>query len=203
VIMLLRTLLVLAMSNLLAAPASKAAEFGIDAQTGQIVIKSLAGFDACVLDLAEIPACLEALRQHASKHPNDAFQAAKRALRHYPAWTALPFFEIAFRKRATDAQCEDEDVLRAVTEGLSRPDSDTASIDLARGLAAGKCWEALEAGLIEAAGTDAARLKANACAVLASKALTVAACDAISPDLTNRDPTNRDPANRPAAPPPK
>ena len=177
-----RTLLALVMGCLLAAAASKAAAFEIDEQTGQIVIKTLAGFDKCVLDLSEIPACLEALRMHADKRPNDAFQAGKRALLHYPAWTALPFFEIAFRKRATDAQCEDEDVLRAVTEGLSRPSSDTASIEIARGIAANTCWDGLQDGLVEAAGKGNASFKANACRLFAKRGLTVAACEARGKD---------------------
>ena len=170
-------LFTLTMAVLLAAAASRSAAFELDEQTNQIVIKTLAGFDKCVLDLSEIPECLQALRRHADKRPNDAFQAGKRALLHYPAWTALPFFEIAFRKRATDAQCEDEDLLRAVTEGLARPSSDAVSLELARGLATGKCWEGLREGLVEAVGTASARYKANACPLLLRKGSSVAACN--------------------------
>jgi hypothetical protein len=186
-----RKLLVFAISVLLAAAAGKAAEVEVDKQTGQFVIKRLAGFDTCVLDFAEIPACLEALREHVDRRPNDAFQAAKRALLHYPTWTALPFFEIAFRKRATDAQCEDEDVLRAVIEGLSRPSSDAASIELARTIAADKCWEGLQDGLVEALGTSGANFRSHACALFASKGRAVPACDSASED------TPGNPATRP------
>jgi hypothetical protein len=173
---MLRTQLMLAIGLLLATAAGRSPAFEIDARTGEIAITTLAGFDKCVLDLSEIPACLKALQRHADKRPNDAFQAGKRALLHYQAWTALPFFEIAFRKRATDAQCEDEDVFRAVTEGLSRPGSDRASIELARTIAAGKCWESLQERLVEALGEGSTAFKANACSLLASKGVAAAAC---------------------------
>lgn len=165
-----------AIGFLLAIAAGSSPAFEIDARTGEIAIKTLAGFDKCVLDLSEIPACLKALQRHADQRPNDAFQAGKRALLHYQVWTALPFFEIAFRKRATDAQCEDEDVLRAVIEGLSRPGSDRASIQLARTIAADKCWESLQERLVEALGEGSTGFKANTCALLASKGVTAPAC---------------------------
>jgi hypothetical protein len=170
----MRTMLVLGL--LLALHAGKSPAFEIDASTGEIAIKTLAGFDKCVLDLSEIPACLKALQRHVDKRPNDAFQAGKRALLHYQAWSALPFFEIAFRKRATDAQCEDEDVWRAVSEGLARPDSDPTSLELARTLAAGKCSQVLQERLAEALGEGSARFKTNACALLASQGVAAAAC---------------------------
>lgn len=174
--MLLRRSLAVAIGLLLATAAGSGQAFEIDERTGEIAIKTLAGFDKCVLDLSEIPACLKALQRHADKRPNDAFQAGKRALLHYQAWTALPFFEIAFRKRATDAQCEDEDVLRAVTEGLSRAAADRASIQLARTIAADKCWESLQEALVDAVGEGSSAFKANTCPLLASKGVAVATC---------------------------
>jgi hypothetical protein len=160
----------------LAVFAGRSVAFEIDARSGEIAIKTLAGFDKCVLDLSEIPACLQALQRHTDKHPNDAFQAAKRALMHYQAWTALPMFEIAFRKRATDAQCEDDDVFRAVSAGLSQPATDLVSLQLARTIAADKCWEALQERLIEALGEGNSAFKVNTCPLLASKSVTAPAC---------------------------
>jgi hypothetical protein len=176
--MSLRTHLTFAIGLLLALSAGKSPAFEIDERTGEIAIKTLAGFDKCVLDLSEIPGCLKALQRHADQRPNDAFQAGKRALLHYQAWTALPFFEIAFRKRATDAQCEDEDVFQAVIEGLSRPPSDPASVELARTIAKDKCWESLQERLVEAVGEGSAGFKANACPLLASKGVAAAPCAA-------------------------
>ena len=164
----------------LAAPLTAGAQsigFELDERSNQIVLRSLAGFDRCVLDLAESPACLDALRRYASKRLNDSFQAGKRARLHYAAFTALPFFEIAFRKQATDAQCGDEDVLLAVIAGLSQPAADRASIDLARDLTLNKCWESLQEGLLEAVSEAGGEFRANACPVFKAKAVAVAACE--------------------------
>jgi hypothetical protein len=163
---------------LVLAAATGARGFDYDPRTNEIKLASLTGFDNCVLDLSEIPGCLAALRQLANRRPNDAFQAGKRAAMHYAAWTALPFFELAFRKQATDAQCSDEDVLTAVTAGLSRPGSDPESIEAARNIAAGKCWESLQEGLIEAAKDADANFKSNACPLLAAKGVSIELCAA-------------------------
>ena len=180
--------LAVALGFLLAVSAGKSPAFEIDASTGEIAIKTLAGFDKCVLDLSEIPACLKALQRHADKRPNDAFQAGKRALLHYHAWTALPFFEIAFRKRATDAQCEDEDVFQAVLAGLSRPDPDQTSLELARKVAGDKCWGSLQERLVESVAEGSPRFKVNACALLASKGVAVASCANGAEDEAARSP---------------
>jgi hypothetical protein len=150
----------------------------LDERTNQLVLRSLPDFDRCVLDLSETPACLDALRRYASKRLNDSFQAGKRARLHYEPSTALPFFEIAFRKQATDAQCGDEDVLLAVIAGLSQPQSEQATIDLAKGIAVGKCWDEIQDGLIEAAAEAGPEFKANACPLMKAKDVAVAACDA-------------------------
>jgi hypothetical protein len=151
--------------------------FDYDPRSNEITLASLTGFDNCVLDLSEIPGCLVALRKLADKHPNDAFQAGKRAGTHYAPWTPLPFFEIAFRKQANDAQCSDEDVLAAVVAGLSRPSSDQASIVPAGSIAA-KCWASLQDGLIEAAKDANADFKSNACPLFAAKGVSVEGCAA-------------------------
>jgi hypothetical protein len=166
----------LAAAVLLASAATSTAAFELDAGTNQIVLRSLPDFDRCVLDLSETPACLDALRRYANKRLNDSFQAGKRARLHYPAWTALPFFEIAFRKQATDAQCGDEDVLLAVISGLSQPQSEQATIALATDIAVNKCWDEIQEGLSEAAGEAGPRFKANACPLMKAKDAPVAAC---------------------------
>ncbi len=102
----------LALGLLAAAAAIPTRAFEVDPRTGEIVVTSLTGFDRCVLDLSETPACLDALRRFANKRPNDSFQAGKRARQHYQHWRALSFFEIAFRKKASDAQCGDEDLIK-------------------------------------------------------------------------------------------
>ena len=155
--------------------------FALDERTNEIVLSSLAGFDRCVLDLAESPACLDALRRYANKRLNDSFQAGKRARLNYEPWTALPFFEIAFRKQATDAQCGDEDVLLAVIAGLSRPESEQATIDLAKDLTANKCWDELQDGLLEAAADAGDRFRANACPLFKAKQVAVAVCEQRAP----------------------
>jgi hypothetical protein len=164
---------------LVLAAATGARGFDYDPRTNEIKLASLTGFDNCVLDLSEIPGCLAALRQLANRRPNDAFQAGKRAAMYYAAWTPLPFFEIAFRKQATDAQCSDEDVLTAVVAGLSRPSSDQESIELARNIAAGKCWESLQEGLTAAVEAANASFKSNACPLFAAKGVTIELCTAV------------------------
>jgi hypothetical protein len=160
---------------LLASATMSAAAFELDERTNQVVFRSLAGFDRCVLDLSETPACLDALRRYANKRLNDSFQAGKRARLHYEHWTALAFFEIAFRKQATDAQCGDEDVLLAVISGLSQPESEQATIKLAKDITV-KCWEEIKDGLIEAAGEANSTFLSNACPLMQSKDLDIAAC---------------------------
>jgi hypothetical protein len=160
----------------LASAVTSAVAFELDERTNEVVFRSLAGFDRCVLDLSETPACLDALRRYASKRLNDSFQAGKRARLHYEHWTALAFFEIAFRKQATDAQCGDEDVLLAVISGLSQPESAQATVDLAKDIAANKCWEEIKDGLIEATKESSSAFLFNACALMKSKEVTVAAC---------------------------
>lgn len=162
---------------LLAATATAPAAFELDEKTNQIVLRNLASFDRCVLDLSEIPECLDALRRYASKRLNDSFQAGKRARMHYESWTALYFFDIAFRKQATDAQCGDEDVVLAVVSGLSRPAADQATLQLARDIS-NKCWDGLKDGLIEAAASPAPNFLANACPLLQGKGESIAACQA-------------------------
>ena len=167
----------LLMTMLLASFAPAASAFDLDERTNQIVLRSLPDFDRCVLDLSETPACLDALQRYANKRLNDSFQAGKRARLHYQAWTALPFFEIAFRKQATDAQCGDEDVLLAVVAGLSQPDSDQTSIDLARNIALNKCWSEIQEGLIEAISDSEPRFKANVCPLMKARDVPIAACE--------------------------
>jgi hypothetical protein len=158
--------------------AAAGAAFEVDEATHEVVIKSLAGFDKCVLDLSETPACLDALRRYASKRPNDAFQAGKRARMHYQPLTALPFFEIAFRKKATDAQCGDEDVLLAITAALAQPAAPPASVEAAKDIAVNKCWDELQESLIEAAGQAEGDLKTNLCLLLSAKDVSTATCQA-------------------------
>jgi len=162
---------------LLASAALSAAAFELDERTNEIVFRSLAGFDRCVLDLSETPACLDALRRYANKRLNDSFQAGKRARLHYEHWTALSFFEIAFRKQATDAQCGDEDVLLAVISGLSRPEAEQATVNLAKDLAGNKCWEEIKDGLIEAASDSGPEFRSNACPLMKAKDISVPACE--------------------------
>jgi hypothetical protein len=167
----------LTMIVLLASLATVASAFDLDERTNQIVLRSLPDFDRCVLDLSETPACLDALQRYASKRLNDSFQAGKRARLHYQAWTALPFFEIAFRKQATDAQCGDEDVLLAVVSGLSQSDSEQTSVDLARDIALNKCWGEIQEGLIEAISDAGPRFKSNVCPLMKARDVPIAACE--------------------------
>jgi hypothetical protein len=175
--MTLRPHPICAAAVLLASAVTAATAFELDERTNQIVLRTLAGFDRCVLDLSETPACLDALRRYASKRPIDSFQAGKRARLHYEPWTALTFFEIAFRKQATDAQCGDEDVLLAVISGLSQPDSEQATLDLAKDITLNKCWEDLQDGLLEAASDAEDQFRSRVCPLFESKDMSVSACE--------------------------
>jgi hypothetical protein len=177
---------VLALALSYAAPARA---YQLDPKTQTVSIVSLPDFDKCqkAYDSSGSEACLDALKAYVKKHPREAFDAGKRAHRHFMHWVALDFFAVALsppehrapspsERKSAKARCADPDVAEAVVSGLSLPPHYPA-VALAQTLLRETCWEQLEPVIVDELGSGPiSYFQTNTCSQLALRSATAAQC---------------------------
>jgi hypothetical protein len=143
----------------------------------EIVFKSLADFDKCVVKNYDADFCLEAVQNYAKAHPSELFVIGKRVRLQLKHWTALQFFEPALGASPTANQCADPDVSLAIVSGLSMS-ADNEPNAIARRLLNGKCFTSLrpmvEKEIASAQGTG--YLPDHACPIFAAKGIKLNVC---------------------------
>ncbi len=158
----------------LAAPAQA---YHLDKKTQTIHIVSLQDFDRCQRDYESSgsEACLDALRGYVKKHPQDAFEAGKRARRHFMHWVALDFFALALDKRPSKERCADSDLGAAVISGLSLPPHYPA-VAVAQRILREKCWTELQPAVSEELYGALSYFRNNTCPELSAKSVSTPPC---------------------------
>ncbi|HTU60921.1 MAG TPA: hypothetical protein VMF89_20855, partial [Polyangiales bacterium] len=161
----------------LAAPAQA---YHLDKKTQAVQIVSLQDFDKCQRDYESSgsEACLDALRSYVKKHPQDAFDAGKRARRHFMHWTALDFFAPALDKRASKERCADTDLSAAVISALSLPPHYPA-VAVAQRILREKCWNELQPALSEELYGALSYFRNNTCPELSARNVPAPACQGL------------------------
>jgi len=160
--------------------AAPAAAYHLNEKTQAIHIVSLQDFDRCQKDYESSGSevCLDALKVYARKHPSEAFDAGKRARRHFMHWVALDFFAQALSKKpSSKARCEDPDVSAAVVSGLALPPHYPA-VELARKIVSEACWGQLEPVVVADLEGAGANFRGNTCTLLADKNVSNPQCKA-------------------------
>lgn len=157
--------------------AAPAQAYHLDAKTQSVRIVSLQDFDTCQRDYESSgsEACLEALRTYIKKHPQDAFEAGKRARRNFMHWVALDFFALALDKRANKERCADPDLSAAVISGLSLPPHYPA-VAVAQNILREKCWAELQPAVSEELYGALSYFRNNTCPELSAKNVPAPSC---------------------------
>jgi hypothetical protein len=143
----------------------------------EIVFKSLADFDKCIVKNYDADFCLEAVQNYAKTHPSELFAIGKRVRLQLKHWTALQFFEPALGASPTANQCADPDISLAIISGLALPTENEPNA-IARRMLNGKCFASLrptvEKEIASAQGTG--YLPQHACPIFVTKGIKVDAC---------------------------
>jgi hypothetical protein len=147
-----------------------AAAYHVDASTQAVEIDSLRDFDECQKAHQKLSseACLDALKVYAKAHPEDAFEAGRRARLHAMHWVALDFFVQAFSAKPSKKQCADEDVSAAVLSGLALPPHYPA-VALAKKVVSEFCRRELESVVAAKLKGAGSAFHGNACPLVSPK----------------------------------
>lgn len=158
--------------------------YHLDRKTQTISITSLRDFDKCQKDYdsSGSEACLDALKAYIKKHPQEAFDAGKRARLNFMHWVALDFFAQALTKRPSKERCADPDVSAAVISGLSLPPHYPA-VAVAQKLLRETCWAQLSPVVTEELNGALAYFRDNTCSELAARNVQTPQCKPADPKL--------------------